>query len=485
MGGTGKPLLRSALSAVLIATTTFACSASTGASGPATPAAGNAATGGARQAAVAGAAGIGDPDFPTDGNGGYDVAHYDLRLTYRPQTKRLDGTARIRATAVQRLARFNLDLHGLTVHGARVNGAAARVERSGDELTIIPAAPLERDAEFTVEIDYGGVPRPFRQPGALGTFGFVATPDGAFVACQPNGAKTWFPSNDHPLDKATFDFTITVPEGLVAIANGEQVRPPETKDGMTTYTWRESNPMVTYLATMTLGKFQVRTGRTPGGIPAFAAADPKYAHTLDDLYTTSAKITDHWAKLFGPYPFRSTGGVVDDYEAGYALENQTKPLYGGFEPDQSIIAHELAHQWFGNSVSIKRWRDLWLNEGFATYAEWLWNERAGDTTVETAFKNQYEMPNNPIWDYPPGIAQKNDLFNLSVYMRGAMTLHALRKEIGDRTFFNLLREWAATYKHGHATTDDFIAMAERMSGKQLDALFDAWLFKKGRPAYQG
>src|SRR5690606_3777308 len=231
--------------------------------------------------------------------------------------------------------------------------------------------------------------------------------------------------------------------------------------------------------TMTLGKFQVRTGRTPGGIPAFAAADPKYAHTLDDLYTTSAKITDHWAKLFGPYPFRSTGGVVDDYEAGYALENQTKPIYGGFEPDQSIIAHELAHQWFGNSVSIKRWRDLWLNEGFATYAEWLWNERTGDATVETAFKNQYDMPNNPIWDYPPGMAQKDDLFNLSVYMRGAMTLHALRKEIGDRTFFNLLREWAATYKHGHATTDDFIAMAERMSGKQLDALFDAWLFKKG------
>src|SRR5690606_22145094 len=140
MGGTGKPLLRSALSAVLIATTTFACSASTGASGPATPAAGNAATGGARQAAVAGAAGIGDPDFPTDGNGGYDVAHYDLRLTYRPQTKRLDGTARIRATAVQRLARFNLDLHGLTVHGARVKiGRAScrgRVERraGGGEL---------------------------------------------------------------------------------------------------------------------------------------------------------------------------------------------------------------------------------------------------------------------------------------------------------------------------------------------------------------
>ncbi len=462
------------MSAALIATTALAssaCSASNGESGP--PSAVEAA---------AGAPGIGDPDFPTDGNGGYDVAHYDLRLAYTPATRRLEGTAGIRARAVQGLSRFNLDLSGLIVSRVTVNGAAAQMERSGDELTVIPAAPLEKGADFTVEVAYGGVPRPINNPGTLGTFGFVATKDGAFVACQPNGAKTWFPGNDHPLDKATFDFRITVPEGVTAIANGEQTEPPATKDGKTTFSWRERHAMTTYLATMTLGKFKVRTGKTEAGIPTYTATDPAYAHTLDNVHTTSAKITDYWAKVFGPYPFGSTGAIVDDFNAGYALENQTKPIYGGFDPDESIIAHELAHQWFGNSVTIKRWRDLWLNEGFATYAEWLWGEHTGTATAETTFQNHYQVPRSLMWDYPPGVARKDDLFNQSVYTRGGMTLHALRKKIGDQHFFTLLREWATTHKYGHATTDEFIEMAERVSGRQLDELFDAWLFKAGRPS---
>lgn len=482
MERTGKRRLRSAMTAALLATVSAACSASNGASAP--PATGPATTGApliAAEEARAGAPGIGDPDFPRDGNGGYDVAHYDLRLAYTPKTRHLDGTAIIRARAVQRLSRFNLDLAGLTVRRVTVNGVAAGMERSGDELTVIPATPLERDKDFTVEIGYDGVPKPVNNPGTLGTYGFVSTKDGAFVACQPNGAKTWFPGNDHPLDKATFDIRITVPEGVTAIANGEQPEPPKTSGGKTTFTWRERNPMATYLATMTLGRFHVKTGKTPAGIPSYSATDPAYAHTLNGLHTATGKITDYWAKVFGPYPFGSTGGIVDDFDAGYALENQTKPIYGGFEPDEAIIAHELAHQWFGNSVSIKRWRDLWLNEGFATYAEWLWSEHKGEATAETIFQNHYQVPQSPMWDYPPGVARKDDLFNQSVYTRGGMTLHALRRQIGDQRFFTLIREWTTTHKYGHATTDEFIAMAERVSGQQLDGLFDAWLFQKGRP----
>ncbi|GAA5072509.1 aminopeptidase N [Thermocatellispora tengchongensis] len=437
----------------------------------ATPAAGGAV----------GAPGIGDPDFPTDGNGGYDVRHYNLVLAYDPATKHLDGTATIQARATQELARFNLDLSGLTVQSVRVGGTPAQFSRQGTELSVSPPAALKDDQDFTVEVRYGGRPGPIRDANNLGVYGFVATPDGAFVTCEPNGAKTWFPGNDHPADKATFDFSITVPQGVTALANGEMTAQPATSGGKTTYTWRERHPMVTYLATMTLGKFQLKQGKTEDGIPNLAAVDPQYADSLQRLYTTSGEITDYWSTVFGPYPFSSTGGVVDDFNAGYALENQTKPIYGGFDPDETIIAHELAHQWFGNSVSIRRWQDLWLNEGFATYAEWLWSEHKGKGTAEAMFKTYYNSKDDPMWAYPPGKARPDDLFNNSVYTRGGLTLHALRQRIGDPAFFKLLRDWAQENKYGNATTDQFIAMAEKVSGKDLDKLFQAWLFTPERP----
>ncbi|MCA2225796.1 M1 family metallopeptidase [Nonomuraea aurantiaca] len=430
-----------------------------------------------------GAPGIGDPDFPLDGNGGYDVSHYNLELGYTPSSKHLDGVATIKATTTQPLSRFDLDLSGLDVSEVTVDGVKAIFSRNGPELAVLPTTPLGDKADFTVRVAYSGVPKPIKDSTNLGTFGFVPTPDGAFVACEPDGAKTWYPVNDHPADKAAYDFAITVPDGVTALANGEQVGEPTTTDGKTTFRWRERHPMVSYLATATIGKFELRKGRTPGGIPNFAAVDPKHRGSLDDLYNVSGEVTDYWSKIFGPYPFSSTGGMIDDFSAGYALENQTKPLYGGFEPDQSIIAHELAHQWFGDSVSIKRWRDLWLNEGFATYAEWLWAEHKGTNTADRLFQTFYNRAaSDPIWKYPPGRAQPKDLFNDSVYTRGGMTLHALRKAIGDETFFTLLKTWTTDHKYGNVTTDEFIALAEKLSGKDLKPLFDAWLFQPTKPA---
>jgi aminopeptidase N len=233
---------------------------------------------------------------------------------------------------------------------------------------------------------------------------------------------------------------------------------------------------------MTTGKFDVRTGRSEKGIPIYAAVDPAFQRSLDHLYTETGKITDYWSTVFGPYPFSSTGGVIDDYSAGYALENQTKPIYGGFTPDSGIIAHELAHQWFGDSVSISRWKDLWLNEGFATYAEWLWSEHRGADSADSLFRRYYENTADAIWSYPPGDANSSDLFNGAVYIRGAMTLHVLRREIGDATFFALMKRWAADHRYRSATTQQFIALAEQMSGKRLRDLFDAWLYQPRRPA---
>ncbi|WP_228636874.1 M1 family metallopeptidase [Microtetraspora sp. AC03309] len=457
----------------------------TGPGGGSTSAPGHAAASpgsGVDRSDTVGAPGIGDPTFPLDGNGGYDVGHYTLKLSYDPASKMLAGSTSIQAKAVQDLSRFDLDLHGFTVSRVTVGNSDATFTRDGDELVVTAPKMIAKDAPFTVTVDYSGVPDPVRNSSNLGSYGFIPTPDGAFVTAEPDGAKTWFPSNDHPSDKATYDFEITVPAGLTAIANGEQVGEPTTSGGKTTFVWREKHPMASYLATMTTGKFDVRTGTSPGGIPVYAATDPKYRNTLDLLYTKTAQITDYWTTVFGPYPFSSTGGVVDAYEAGYALENQTKPIYGGFAPDSGIIAHELAHQWFGDSLSIKRWQDLWLNEGFASYAEWLWSEHSGGSTADQMFQKSYADTANAMWSYPPGKAQRDDLFNDSVYTRGAMTLHALRKEIGDDAFFTLIKKWAATYKYGNVTTDEFIAMAEKTSGKKLGPLFDAWLFQPTRPA---
>ncbi|MEV7965392.1 M1 family metallopeptidase [Sphaerisporangium sp. NPDC088356] len=472
------------LTAAMLSATVLGLNACTASSGATTqspaPDAGNAQHA-ESDSGTPGAAGIGDPDFPLDGNGGYDVGHYALKLAYDPPTKHLSGTASVKAKAVQNLSRFDLDLHGFTVRTVSVDGKPAKFVREGDELTISPAAVIAKGAEFDVAVDYAGKPDPVRNSSNLGTYGFIPTKDGAFVTSEPNGAKTWFPCNDHPSDKATYDFDITVPAGTTVIANGELRGDPVTSGGVSTFAWREGHPMATYLATITLGKFDVKTGKSPDGIPVYAATDPAFRHDLDFLYSTSAKVTDYWSKVFGPYPFSSTGGVIDDFSTGYALENQTKPMYGGFEPDESIIAHELAHQWFGDSVSITRWKDLWLNEGFATYAEWLWTEHNGGLSAEKTFQDYYSAKTAPIWKYPPGVAQRQDLFNNSVYLRGAMTLHVLRKRIGDDTFFKLLRTWTDQHKYGGATTGEFVQLAEKLSGKQLGDLFDAWLYKPQRP----
>lgn len=461
----------SALSGALIVVTLTSCSPS------------GASDRGAARSGTAGASGIGDADFPTDGNGGYDVGHYTLALGYDPASRRLAGTTTIDATATENLSSFNLDLHGFTVDAVTVGGRSAPFSRSGGEMTV--TADLRKGVPFQAVVTYQGEPQPVRDSPNLGGYGFIPTKDGSFVTAEPNGAKTWFPSNDHPADKATYDFRLTVPDGVTAIANGELQGRPASSGGKTTFVWRETHPMASYLATMTTGNFLVKTGTSEGGTPVYAAVDPRYQGQLTRLYELSGRITDYWATIFGPYPFKSTGGVIDDYASGYALENQTKPIYGGFEPDEGIISHELAHQWFGDSVSISRWRDLWLNEGFATYAEWLWSEHQGQGTVQQIFDRHYRNAEDPMWNYPPGVAQKNDLFNNSVYTRGAMALHALRTQVGDQTFFTIIRRWAADHRYGNATTEQFTALAEQLSGQKLGELFGQWLFDKGRPATLG
>lgn len=452
---------------------------------------------------VGGAPGVGDPYYPLYGNGGYDVDHYLLALAYDPATDQLSGLATIVARATANLCRFNLDLQGMTVRSVVVDGASAAWNRSDDhELTVTPRQRLKKDRTFVTIVRYDGIPQTQFDPRASG---WIHTDDGAAVMGEPEGAANWFPVNDHPTDKAAFTFMVTVPTGLTVIGNGKLVSRIPLPGNRTTWIWHAREPMAPYLATVSLGQFNLRSYRTPGGLQMYDAVDPDlyslavneqdassptYGQIVDGSLARQGEILDFLSRQFGPYPFSSAGAIVDDSpDLFFALETQTRPNYSHKYFNNSIngdliVVHENAHQWFGNSVSLSEWKDIWLNEGFATYAEWLWFENQGLNTVQALFNDYYALypEGDPFWNVVVGDPGPADLFHRAVYRRGAMTLHMLRQQVGDVAFFRILRTWAAQKAGGNGTTAEFIALAEGLSGHQLEELFQTWLFTAGKPA---
>ena len=436
--------------------------------------------------ASSGAPGSGDPYFPEQGNGGYDVGHYGLDLRYDTVGRRLTGVATIRATPTQHLTRFDLDLRrAMTVSSVRVDGHRARFAqpaRLRQELRVRPARALTPGKAFTVVVRYAGHPRAVTDAdGSLE--GWVATKDGAFVVGEPQGSPSWFPCNDDPRDKATYDFRVTVPPAVTAIANGELRSTTTRRSGWHTFRWHNGFPMATYLATVTTGVFDVQTGVTPGGIPYYIAADPTVRAKSRAVLRKVPAMTDYFVELFGPYPFGSTGAVVDHApKVGYALETQTKPLYDS-PPDDLTAAHEIAHMWFGDSVTLSRWSDIWVNEGFAEFASWMWSEHSGGRSAQSFFDSLYKKKvGSGVWRPPPGQpGGPATLFANSVYARGAMTLQALRVKLGDATFFPMLRTWYAGHAYGNVSVTDFSAFASTYSGVDLSAFFRTWLYQRAKP----
>jgi len=439
-----------------------------------------------------GAAGAGDLYFPLEGNGGYDVRHYDLSFSYDPATDRLDGTMVIRARATQDLSRLDLDLQQLEVGAVRVNDNPAGFTRDGQELQVTPNNRLRRGSTFNVAVDYGGVPQTIvGSPIVFGSpYGFLHTDDGAFMGDEPNVASTWMPLSDHPSDKASWTIRATVPAGKGVVANGRLVS-QVTANGKSTFVWDEPEQMATYLVTACIGNWVIKTGRTPGGVPETVAVDPTIIASrpdaVDFFYDTTAEATDLWVKTFGPYPFDSTGAIADNatfngQPLGFSLETQTRPVYSAVR-STSTIAHELAHMWFGDSVSVADWRHIWLNEGFASYAQYLWTEHLGGASPHDQFVAEFNSrpASDPFWNSQIADPQRDTMFQRAVYRRGAMTLQALRDKIGDDAFFRVLRTWTAEHFQGNATTAQFIALSERISGQELGNFFQVWLYTPTKP----
>ena len=547
-------------------------------------------------ACAAGSSSIGDAYFPLMGNGGYDALHYalDLDLDVAGGSIRA-GKATIEALALIELCAFNLDFRGLDIAAITVDGAPATFSRRGAEFTVMPARALAPGQRFTTEITYAGTPLGMAAPtvgslvlevlGAISGVGQKPDPteaeqygsgwwdgqDAIFIAGEPRGSETWFPANAHPADKATYTIRLTVDAPYSVVANGLLVETTE-HDGKVTTVWDSPDPMATYLVTFHAGRLDMFEGEGPHGIPlrlAFAAGiGPGQRAMFDRL----PEMLDYFETVFGPYPFAAAGGTVVDAPILFALETQTIPTYGSLpfmgstaltdeerQGQDSLVAHEMAHQWFGNTVSVLRWQDIWLNEGFASYAQTLWIEH----TEGVAARNRHVAQSyalhaalNPVQDPQavaassaadvlntyqrfstrflrsavserfvqgyldglgaasledlaqipaadglaqlaalgvdpdlfPGVAVPTgdpgapNLFSpLSVYDRGMLTLHALRLRVGDDAFFTILRTWPERYRNGNATTEDFIALSEEISGEDLETFFHGWLYEIALP----
>jgi aminopeptidase N len=431
---------------------------------------------------VAGARGIGDPYFPLDGNGGIDVRSYDVHDSYRFADRRIRGWTTVRLRTTERLRSFDLDLL-LDVSSVRLtSGPAGFAQPDGHELVIRPARPIPAGTTLRARIAYAG------HPGRLGWHGehnWLAGDDEVVAVNEPHMAPWWFPSDDHPLDKARVDLHLTVPRGDRVIANGHLVGVRREGDH-STYHWSGGGRMATYLAFFAAGRFEVRHG-VDRGLPWYVAVSRQLPRAqrraaLHGLLRTP-RIVGWLRRRLGPYPFPETGGVITALNPGFSLETQTRPTYPR-GVTETLMVHELAHQWFGDSVSVHHWRDVWLNEGFATFMEALWREDHGGPTTRRWLHETYaaNVDGSAFWQLRISDPGPQHLFDWPVYQRGAMALAALRERMGHHDFARLLRAWVRQHAHAHGRTGAFEALAARIGGHEMRPLLHAWLDKPARPA---
>ncbi|WIM88834.1 M1 family metallopeptidase [Candidatus Mycobacterium wuenschmannii] len=426
-----------------------------------------------------------DPYLPKNGNLGYRVSHYALALEYKVSSNRLSGSATITSTTLTELEEFTLDLSdALTVSKVSVNGKrAAHFGRRERKLRVRLATKLASGAAMSVVVHYHGSPRPIRS--LWGDVGFEELTNGVLVAGQPNGAASWFPCDDHPSAKASYRIQISADNPYRVVANG-RLASRRPRAAQTEWTYEQPEPTSTYLITLQIGLYElIRLGATP--VQMRAALPERLRRDFYEDFGRQPEMMELFVDLFGPYPLdNGYTVVVTDDDLEIPLEAQGISIFGanhcdGTRGSERLIAHELAHQWFGNSVTARQWRDIWLHEGFACYAEWLWSEHSGGPSADVLARQYHQKlraaPQNLLLTDPGA----RDMFDDRVYKRGALTLHALRGRLGDEKFFALLKEWTNRHRHSCAVTEDFIELAAGYSDESLQPLWESWLYARPVP----
>ncbi|MEV8325540.1 M1 family metallopeptidase [Kitasatospora sp. NPDC056731] len=436
---------------------------------------------------VPAAAGAPDPYFPASGDHRYRVHRYELALDYRPGPNRLAASARLSAVADAALAEFALDLAEFRIGRVLVDGKAARYTHRAGKLRIRPARALAAGAAFTVEVHYTGNPRPVRSP--WGGLGWEELTDGSLVASQPIGAPSWFPCNDRPADKATYQIAITTPSPFTVLASGRLLT-RTTRASSTTWVYEQSAPTSPYLVTVSIGHYRPVPLAARPAVPQTGYVPERLVPAFTRDFGRQPEMMAYFGEVFGPYPFGEYAVVVADEELDVPVEAQgvatfgTNHLGGGWQRER-LIAHELAHQWFGNSVTIADWRHIWLNEGFAKYAEWLWSEHAGGPAAATHAAAAHGLLAGLPQDLRLADPGRRLMFDDRLYQRGGLAVHALRRALGEDAFFAMLRDWTSVHRHGVVGTADLLAHASRYTTATLAPVFEAWLQRPELPPLPG
>jgi aminopeptidase N len=426
-----------------------------------------------------------DSYLPNNGNLGYRVSHYELALEYKVAINRLSGSATITAESLTELAEFTLDFSdALTVSKVLVNGKrVAHFSCRTGKLRIQLSSAAESGTAMSIAVHYHGSPRPLRS--LWGDVGFEELANGALVAGQPNGAASWFPCDDHPSAKASYRIQISADNPYRVVANG-RLASRRARAAQTVWTYEQPEPTSTYLITLQIGMYElIRLGTSP--VQMRAALPERLRRDFYADFARQPEMMQLFVELFGPYPLADGYTVVVTEDVlEIPLEAQGISIFGsnhcdGTRTSERLIAHELAHQWFGNSVTARQWRDIWLHEGFACYAEWLWSEHSGGRSADELARHYHQK----LRDSPQHLLLADpgarDMFDDRVYKRGALTLHALRGRLGDEKFFALLKDWTTRYRHANAATDDFTGLAAGYCDESLTQLWDRWLYSRAVP----
>jgi len=424
-----------------------------------------------------------DQVFAGQGDPRIDVRSYAVTLTADPGSPRISGrvTMTLAAATTEPLRSFTLDLHGPKVSAAQVAGRPARINAGPDQIEVVPAAPLAPGRAVDAVFTYAGTPRTTTFPRLGSDVGWQQDKDGGwFTMSEPNGTASWVPVSDHPSDKARWSITLDTPADATGVANGRLVSSTTAK-GRRAWVWRSLAPMAPYLAFVAVGHYDLVQRDGPDGIHLTFAFPPKLPAAQRAGFDHLDDILSFYGKTFGPYPFADSGATVVTTSLGLALESQTRPLFGEDAIGDGVVwalPHEVAHQWFGDAVSPARWQDVWLNESFATYADWLYTAH---TTGRPMSEVMQDEPVPTVGNLAVTDPKAASTFDGVVYEGGARALHALRLEVGDKVFFQILRTWFSENSGRSVTTEDFTDLAERVSKRDLDAFFDAWLRSPKQP----